>query len=203
MKILCIGRNYAEHARELGNPVERGRPVVFMKPDTALLTEGKPFYYPEWTKNLHYELEIVLRICKNGRHIQPEFAHTYFDQLTVGIDFTARDWQDELKAKGQPWELAKAFDHSAVIGQFRPTNNYDLTHLDFQLWLNEQLVQQGDSRLMLFDFATIISFVSQFFTLRTGDLIFTGTPAGVGAVKIGDQLRGTLQAETLLSFAVR
>jgi acylpyruvate hydrolase len=202
MKIICIGRNYVDHILELNNVVDRGRPVVFMKPDTALLTDGKPFYYPEWTKDLHYELEIVLRICKNGRHIQPEFAHTYFDQLTVGIDFTARDLQEQLKAKGQPWELAKSFDHAAVIGQMRPTSQYDLAHLEFELTQNDKIVQQGDSRLMLFDFVTIICFVSQYFTLKTGDLIFTGTPAGVGAVQIGDQLHGTLQGETLLTCAV-
>lgn len=189
MKIICIGRNYAEHARELNNPVPE-QPVVFMKPATALLVNDKPFYYPDFTRDLHYEGEIVLRIARNGRHVQREFAAAYFDQISFGIDFTARDLQQQCKAKGQPWEVAKAFDDSAPIGRFLPLEEIDRSGIEFQLRKNGEVVQHGNTRDMLFSFEDIIVYVSQFFKLQTGDLIFTGTPAGVGPVTPGDLLEG-------------
>ena len=192
MKIICIGRNYAEHAKELNNPVP-SRPVVFMKPASALLVNDKPFYYPEFTQDIHHELELVLKIGKNGRHVQPEFALDYIQEIGLGIDFTARDLQSELKAKGQPWELAKGFDGSAVLGRFVTPNELPgLSNLEFYLEKNGERVQHGFSKDMLFSFQDIICFVSQYFKLQMGDLIYTGTPAGVGPVAIGDELRGFL-----------
>lgn len=192
MKIICIGRNYAEHAKELNNPIP-ARPVVFMKPASALLVNGKPFYYPEFTKDLHFEAELVLKIGKNGRHVQPEFALDYIQEVGLGIDFTARDLQSELKAKGQPWELAKGFDGSAVLGSFlKPGELPGYSNLEFYLEKNGERVQHGFSKDMLFSFQDIICFVSQYFKLQMGDLIYTGTPAGVGPVAIGDQLRAFL-----------
>ncbi len=189
MKIICIGRNYAAHAKELNNPVP-SRPVVFMKPASALLVNGKPFYYPEFTKDLHFETELVLKIGKNGRHVQPEFALDYIQEIGLGIDFTARDLQSELKAKGHPWELAKGFDGSAVLGNFmKPAELPGFSNLEFYLEKNGERVQHGFSKDMLFSFQDIICFVSQYFKLQMGDLIYTGTPAGVGPVTIGDQLR--------------
>ena len=190
MKIICIGRNYVDHAKELSNPVP-SKPLVFMKPPSALLINEKPFYYPDFTKNLHYELEVVLKICKNGRHVQPQFASGYYQEVTLGIDFTARDVQDELKKKGHPWEIAKGFDHSAVLG-----NWVDLKHvqkdgnIEFRLEKNGETVQHGNTRDLIFSFDHLIVYVSQYFKLQMGDMIFTGTPAGVGPVKIGDQLEG-------------
>lgn len=191
MKIICIGRNYAEHAKELNNPVP-GKPVVFMKPATALLVNNKPFYYPEFSKEIHHEIEVVLKVCKNGRHVQPEFASAYFDQIALGIDFTARDVQDELKKKGHPWEIAKAFDDSAVLSPFVSINQVDPKQIRFELRKNGQPVQQGNTRDLLFPFDDIIVHVSQYFKLQVGDLIYTGTPAGVGPVQIGDMLEGVL-----------
>lgn len=191
MKIICIGRNYAEHARELNNPVPE-EPVVFMKPSTALLVNNKPFYYPEFTDDLHYEAEIVLRIAKNGRHVQPEFAATYYDAVAFGIDFTARDRQQECKKKGQPWEIAKAFDDSAPISAFFPIEDVNREGIVFELRKNGTAVQQGNTRDMLFSFEEIIVYVSRFFRLQTGDYIYTGTPAGVGPVQTGDTLEGFL-----------
>lgn len=192
MKIICIGRNYAAHAKELNNPVP-ARPVVFMKPASALLVNGKPFYYPEFTKDLHYETELVLKIGKNGRHVQPEFALDYIQEIGLGIDFTARDLQSELKAKGHPWELAKGFDGSAVLGSFlKPGELAGFSNLEFYLEKNGERVQHGFSKDMLFSFTDIICFISQYFKLQMGDLIYTGTPAGVGPIQIGDQLRGFL-----------
>ncbi len=192
MKIICIGRNYAQHARELNNPVPE-RPVVFMKPSTALLNDGKPFYYPDFTKDLHYELEVVLRIAKNGRHVQPEFARTYYEACSLGIDFTARDLQQECKAKGHPWEIAKAFDHSAPVGRFVELEELpDPEAIQFSLRKNGTTVQQGNTRDLLFPFDQLIVYVSRFFKLQMGDLLFTGTPAGVGPVTIGDVLEGFL-----------
>ena len=190
MKILCIGRNYAEHARELNNAVPE-QPIVFMKPATALLINDKPFYYPEFTKDLHYEGEIVLKICKNGRHVQPEFAREYYQEIAFGIDFTARDLQAKLKAKGHPWELAKAFDGSAALSEFISMQELpDQDNVEFMLNKNGQTVQHGFTSDVLFTFDQLIVFVSQFFKLQMGDLIFTGTPAGVGPVQPGDLLEG-------------
>ncbi len=191
MKIICIGRNYAEHAAELNNPVP-GKPVVFMKPATALLVNDKPFYYPEFSKEIHHEIEVVLKICKNGRHVQPEFAGQYYEQIALGIDFTARDIQDECKKKGHPWEIAKAFDDSAVLGAFVPLDAVDAKQIRFELRKNGAPVQQGNTADLLFPFEEIIVYVSRFFRLQVGDLIYTGTPAGVGPVQIGDLLEGIL-----------
>lgn len=195
MKIICIGRNYAEHAKELNNPVP-GKPVVFMKPPSALLIDNKPFYYPDFTKNLHHELEIVLKIGKNGRHVQAEFAADYFTEIALGIDFTARDLQDELKKKGQPWEIAKAFDHSAVLSSFVPIEKVNRSAIEFELKKNGEVVQHGNTKDLIFTFEDIIVYVSQFFKLQMGDLIYTGTPAGVGPVQIGDKLEGFLHTKT-------
>ncbi|MCX6197923.1 MAG: fumarylacetoacetate hydrolase family protein [Bacteroidetes bacterium] len=200
MKIICIGRNYSEHAKELKNEIP-DKPVVFLKPQTALLKDNKPFYYPEWTKDLHYETELVLKICKQGKYIDEKFARKYFDEVTVGIDFTARDLQSQQKAKGLPWEIAKAFDNSAVIGEFRKANGSD--GFNFCMKLNGTEVQKGNTNDMMFSFEKIIVYASQFFTLQTGDMIFTGTPAGVGAVKIGDRLEGFLETEKVFDFEVK
>ena len=201
MKIICIGRNYAEHAKELNNPLPT-EPVFFMKPDTALMTEGA-FYIPDFTKNVHYECELVLRIKKVGKHIPEKFALDYVEEIGLGIDFTARDIQDQCKEKGLPWEKAKAFDHSAPLGkQFIPLNK-SVENIAFSLEKNGQTVQVGNTRDMIFNFAQIIAFVSQFVTLRTGDYIFTGTPSGVGPVAIGDKLAGYLEGEKMFEFEVK
>jgi acylpyruvate hydrolase len=202
MKIFCIGRNYVEHAKELNNAVPT-KPLIFMKPPTALLLEGKPFYYPDFTQNLHHELEIVLRISKNGKAIQPEFAHRYYDKIALGIDFTARDLQDDLKAKGQPWEIAKGFDGSAVLSDFVPLSNYNSSAINFHLTKNGETVQTGTTQDLIFTFDTLISYISKFFTLQQGDYIYTGTPAGVGPVKIGDKLVGFLEGRLLLSCEIK
>ncbi len=202
MKIICVGRNYSEHAKELNNAVPTS-PMLFMKPQTALLQDGKPFFHPNFSENIHYELEVVLKICKNGKHIESNFAHKYYDQVTLGIDFTARDLQDKLKEKGHPWEIAKAFDHSAVIGEWQPVENFNSENIDFQLFQNEKLVQDGHTNEMIFDFNTLVSYASKFFTLKQGDLIFTGTPAGVGKINIGDVLEGQLEGEKVLHCEVK
>lgn len=196
MKIICIGRNYAEHAKELDNPVPE-RPVVFHKPASALLVNDKPLYYPEFTKDLHHELEIVLKIGKNGKYVQPEFADDYYTEIGLGIDFTARDLQSELKKKGHPWEIAKGFDGSAILGQFVPISEIpDLKAIEFELKKNGEPVQQGNTQDLLFTFNDIIVYVSQFFKLQMGDLIYTGTPAGVGPVQVGDVLDGYLETKS-------
>jgi len=203
MKIICIGRNYAAHIEELKNE-QPGQPVVFLKPDTALLKAGAPFYYPDFSKNIHHEIELVLKISKEGKYIQPQFAHRYFEEIGLGIDFTARDLQDQCKAKGLPWEISKAFNGSAPIGEFKSVAELgDLKNLDFHLEINGELRQKGNTGLMLFDFATIIAYVSQFFTLKKGDLIYTGTPAGVGPVQLGDQLIGFLGTEKILHVDIK
>jgi acylpyruvate hydrolase len=192
MKIICIGRNYAEHARELQNAIPE-QPVVFMKPSTALLVNDKPFYIPEFTQDVHYEVELVLRIGKNGRHVQPEFAPGYYEEIGLGIDFTARDVQQRCKEKGHPWEIAKAFDHSAVLGPFVPKTELNpVNDIRFELQKNGQVVQSGNTADMLFPIDELIVYVSKYFTLHMGDLIYTGTPAGVGPVQIGDLLEGFL-----------
>lgn len=201
MKIFCIGRNYAEHAKELNNAVPEN-PVVFMKPATALLKDNLPFYYPEFTKDLHYETELVLRVCKQGRYIKQKFAHKYYDQISVGIDFTARDLQANQKSKGLPWEIAKAFDHSAVLGTFLPISSVQ-NPVHFSMKLNGNEVQKGCSSDMIYSFDAIVEYISLFFTLQQGDLIYTGTPAGVGPVKIGDRLEGFLETEKLFDFEVK
>ncbi|GGG56913.1 2-hydroxyhepta-2,4-diene-1,7-dioate isomerase [Hymenobacter glacieicola] len=204
MKILCIGRNYAEHIAELQNEMPDA-PVIFAKPDTALLQRNQPFFMPDFSQDIHHEIELVLRVCKNGKNIEEKFAPTYFDAIGLGIDFTARDLQSKLKSKGLPWELAKGFDGSAPISQeFKPVADFpDLKNIDFRLEVNGEVRQQGNSSLMLHDFNKIISYISQFITLKMGDLIFTGTPSGVGPVKIGDQLTGYLADEKLLDLAVK
>ncbi len=204
MKIICIGRNYIAHAKELKNPVPE-KPVFFMKPDTALLQKHNPFFYPDFSMDIHYETELVLKISRNGRHIQEEFAHRYYDEIGIGIDFTARDIQAECKKKGLPWEIAKAFDQSAPLGQtFIPKNEFpDLQNISFSLKINGELRQQGNSGDMIFTFDRIVSYVSQFITLKTGDLIFTGTPEGVGPTKVDDHFEAYIEDKKLLEFNVK
>jgi len=203
MKIICIGRNYIEHAKELNNPVPK-KPVFFMKPDTALLQKNNPFFYPEFSKDVHYETELVIRIKKNGRHIEERFAHKYYDEIGIGIDFTARDLQTECKKKGLPWEIAKAFDQSAPLGKFVPKTRYpDLKKIHFSLKINGKVKQSGKSEDMIFSFDQIIAYVSQFITLREGDLIFTGTPEGVGPASINDKFEAFIEDEKLLEFNVK
>ncbi len=203
MKIIAVGRNYIDHAKELNNPVPE-KPAIFMKPDTAVLKDNKDFYYPEFSKDVHYEVELVIRVCNEGKHVSKKFAHKYYDAIGLGIDFTARDVQSELKAKGLPWELAKAFDHSAVVGELIAKDQItDLQSLDFSLQKNGETVQEGNSKDMIFDFDSLISFVSQYITLRKGDLIYTGTPAGVGPVQIGDKLEGFLEGKSMFTCQIK
>src|SRR5690606_13170935 len=192
MKIICIARNYSEHAKELNNEIPEN-PVFFIKPDTALLQKERDFYLPEFSSDVHYEAEIVLKISKAGKYIQPEFAHKYFEEISLGIDFTARDLQSKLKAKGHPWEAAKGFDGAAVVGEFHPKSEFNLEEIKFRLDKNDATVQDGNSQDMIHNFAKIISESSKYFTLKTGDLIFTGTPAGVGKVEENDVLKGYLE----------
>jgi len=204
MKIFCIGRNYADHAKELNNPVPVGEPVVFMKPNTALLVNNKPLYYPDYTENLHFEGEIVLRVCKNGRSVQPDFASRYYDAVGFGIDFTARDIQDRQKAKGLPWEIAKGFDRSAPLSKWIPLEELpNPANIHFQLKKNGAVVQDGHTENMLFDFNTIICYISKYFTLHKGDMIYTGTPAGVGPVQKGDTLEGFIEGKAMLVCAIK
>lgn len=203
MKIICIGRNYAEHAKEVNSEVP-SEPVFFMKPDTALLKDGEPFYFPEFTSDLHHEIEIVLKINKVGKHIDEQFAHKYYDEIGLGIDFTARDLQAQCKAKGLPWEKAKAFDGSAPLGKFiQKSELKDLSNLTFNLLINGTQKQIGNTKDLLFSFDKIIAYVSKFVTLKVGDLIYTGTPEGVGPVKVGDKLIGSLEGINLLEFEVK
>lgn len=203
MKIICIGRNYAEHAKELNNAIPT-EPVFFMKPDTALLKDGEPFYFPEFTKDLHHEIEIVLKINKVGKHIEEQFANKYYDEIGLGIDFTARDLQNIAKEKGMPWEKAKAFDGSAPIGKFiSKTELGNLTDISFELKIDGKSRQVGNTKDLLFSFDKIISYVSKFVTLKVGDLIFTGTPEGVRAVHIGDKLQGYINGDLFLEFEVK
>jgi acylpyruvate hydrolase len=202
LKIICIGRNYIDHAKELNNPVPKA-PLIFMKPSTALLTDGKPFYHPDFSTNIHYELEVILKICKNGKAIQPQFASGYYDQIGLGIDFTARDLQDQCKDKGHPWEIAKAFDHSAVVGSFTDKNLLNSGEIKFQLSKNGSIVQDGNTKDLIFNFDYLISYISQYFTLQTGDLIFTGTPAGVGKIAVGDHYEGMMEGEKMLDCKIK
>lgn len=203
MKIIAIGRNYQEHAKELNNPIPT-EPVVFLKPDTALLKEGKAFYHPDFSNDIHFEVELIIKIGKEGKHITNKFARNYIEAIGLGIDFTARDLQQKCKEKGLPWEIAKAFDHSAPIGEFIPLNEIpDLNAIQFSLKQNQIVVQNGNSADMIFSFDDIISYVSQRFTLKKGDLIFTGTPAGVGKINIGDLLEGFISDRKMLSVPVK
>lgn len=202
MKIICIARNYVEHAKELNNEIPEN-PVFFLKPDTALLQKNRDFYIPEFTQDLHYEAEIVLKISKAGKYIQTEFAQNYFQEISLGIDFTARDLQNQLKKKGHPWEIAKAFDNSAVIGDFFDKNEFDLNNLNFRLDKNEETVQHGNTQQMIHDFSKIIAEASKYFTLKTGDLIMTGTPAGVGKVNINDCLKGWIENRLAFDISVK
>lgn len=203
MKIICVGRNYANHIEELKN--ERpSEPVVFMKPDSAVLLKQHPFVIPEFSEDVHHEIEIIVKIAKVGKYIEPKFAHKYYDEISVGIDFTARDLQSKLKEKGLPWEKAKAFDGSAVIGDFLPKTDYvSMENLNFELRSNSETVQKGNSSMMLWKIDELISHISQFFTLKIGDIIFTGTPAGVAAVKPNDVLEGFLEDKKLFRIQVK
>ncbi|MBL7137493.1 MAG: fumarylacetoacetate hydrolase family protein [Bacteroidales bacterium] len=203
MKIICIGRNYHAHIKELGNTVP-AEPVFFFKPDTSLLIRNRPFFYPDFSSDIHYEIELVLKICKVGKNIQPRFAHTYYKEIGLGIDFTARDIQDRAKKAGLPWFTAKGFDQSAPVSHFVPKSNFpDLKNINFSLRLNGETVQQGNTSLMIYPFDEIIAHASRFVTLRTGDLVFTGTPAGVGPVNIGDLLEGYIMDQLMLKCNIK
>ena len=204
MKIIAVGMNYARHNEELGHTLENKEQVIFMKPDSAILKDGKPFFIPDFSNEVHYETELVVRINRLGKNIAPRFAHRYYDALTVGIDFTARDLQRQFRAAGNPWELCKGFDSSAAIGTFVPVERFaDVQNLRFHLDIDGNTVQQGYTADMLFKIDDIIAYVSRFVTLKIGDLLFTGTPVGVGPVSIGQHLEGYLEAEKLLDFYIR
>lgn len=203
MKIICVGRNYIDHAKELGNDVPT-EPVIFMKPKSALIQAHTPFYYPEFTNELHYECELVVRICKNGKYIQERHAPNYYNAITVGIDFTARDIQQELKKKGLPWEKAKAFDNSAAIGKFvEITPAINKKNINFSFLKNDEIVQKGNSGEMIFSIDFLVSHISNYFSLNIGDVIFTGTPAGVGECSVGDVLEALMENESLLKIDVK
>ena len=203
MKIICIGRNYVAHAKELNNEVPES-PVFFLKPDSALVTANRPFFYPEFSKNVQYELEVVIRINRLGKSIEEQHANRYYNEVALGVDFTARDLQAEQKKKGLPWEIAKGFDYSAPVSEFFPLKEFgDIHNLSFRLELNGKTVQEGNTSLMIFSFEKIIAYVSRFMTLKTGDMIFTGTPAGVGPVAINDRLEAYLEGRKLMDFPVK
>lgn len=203
MKIICIGRNYADHIKELAN--ERPEhPVIFIKPDSAVLPKEQDFYIPEFSKEIHYEVEVLVKIKKVGKHIDQKFAHKYYDEVGLGIDFTARDLQSQLKAKGLPWEKAKGFDGAAVIGKWVSKSTLgDLNNLDFELLLNRKVVQKGNTSQMLWNIDEIIAYVSQFFMLKKGDIIFTGTPSGVGKVSVNDYLSGSLNGVEMFNVRIK
>lgn len=203
MKIICIGRNYANHAKEMNAEVPK-QPLFFMKPDTALLPKKMPFFYPNFSNDIHHECEIVIRIQKVGKNIPEKHAHEFYSEIGIGIDFTARDLQKVCKEKGQPWEIAKSFEHSAPVSErFIPVKDIDITNLNFSLQKNGETVQKGNTKDLLFSFDKIISYISQFMTLKIGDLIFTGTPEGVGPIKIGDTLTCKIEDQTLLSLNIK
>jgi len=203
MKIICIGRNYSEHAKELGNETPK-EPVFFLKPDTAISPKGHPFFIPDFSNNVQHEVELVVRINRLGKHIEERFAHKYYKQIGLGIDFTARDIQQEVKEKGLPWEKAKGFDGSAVISRkYVDKKDLKLDDLNFSLKKNETVVQSGNTQQMLFNIDQIISYISQFYTLKIGDLIFTGTPAGVGQVNQGDVLEGFIEEQKMFEIKIR
>lgn len=203
MKIFAIGQNYVEHNKEL-NSVHPSEPVVFMKPDTAILRNNKPFFIPDFSNDVHYEAELIIKINRIGKNIAAKFAHRYYSEIGLGVDFTARDVQRKLKDAGKPWEIAKAFDNSAVIGSFLPSENFpDIQDVHFSLKLNDSVVQQGHTADMIFKVDEIIAYVSKFFTLKIGDIIFTGTPAGVGSVAINDRLEGFIGDAKMFDFKVK
>ena len=203
MKIICIGRNYADHAKELKNEVPK-EPVIFLKPETAVIHKNMPFFIPDFSNDVHHEIELVVRINKLGKHIQESFAHKYYNELTVGIDFTARDVQEECKSKGLPWEKAKAFDGSAFVGKFVEKSSFEnYNALNIELKKNAETVQNGNTKDMLFNIDKLIAYISQYFTLKIGDLIFTGTPAGVGKVEINDKLELLLDSKNLGALNVK
>jgi acylpyruvate hydrolase len=203
MKIICIGRNYADHARELNNPLPRV-PVFFMKPESSILLNNNPFFLPDFSNEVHYEAEIILKIIRLGKNIEKQFAHRYYQEIGIGIDFTARDLQRECMKEGKPWEIAKAFDGSAALGKFIKKEKLpDKDAINFQLDLNGQTVQKGNTRDMIFSFGKLIAYVSKFVTLKMGDLIFTGTPAGVGPVKINDHLVASVEGQVMLDFWIK
>ena len=203
MKIFCVGRNYVAHASELDNEIP-DEPIIFMKPKSALLQPHTPFYYPEFTNELHYESELVLRISKNGKYIQEKFASKYYDAVTVGIDFTARDIQNQLKEKGLPWEKAKAWDNSAAVGKWILLSNIkSKKDINFCLYKNKELVQQSNSGLMIHNFDEIVAYISTYFSVNIGDLVFTGTPAGVGELVVGDELEGFIEDESLMQLDIK
>ncbi|MGG8495575.1 fumarylacetoacetate hydrolase family protein [Tenacibaculum sp. TC6] len=202
MKIICIGRNYAKHIEELANEKPEN-PVVFLKPDSAILPKKMPFFIPPFSKDIHYEVEVLVKINKVGKHISPKFAHKYYDEIGLGIDFTARDVQEKCKEKGLPWEKAKAFDGSAIIGEFFPKEEFNLNNLSFQLKKNKEIVQDGNTQSMLWKIDELISYVSEYFTLKKGDIIFTGTPEGVGAVKEEDVLTGIIEGKEAFTIKIK
>jgi 2-keto-4-pentenoate hydratase/2-oxohepta-3-ene-1,7-dioic acid hydratase in catechol pathway len=203
MKIICIGRNYADHISELNNE-KPSEPVLFLKPDTAVLPKKTPFVIPAFSNDVHHEVELLVKICKVGKYISPKFAHKYYDEIGLGIDFTARDIQTQLKEKGLPWEKAKAFDHSAVIGAFVPKTNFSsLENINFELKSNEKTVQQGNTNLMLWKIDELVAYISQYFTLKKGDIIFTGTPKGVAKVTEGDVLEGFLEDKLMFKTHIK
>lgn len=203
MKIICIGKNYLKHIQELDRQ-RPSEPVFFMKPDSSIIIRNRPFFLPDFSEEIHHEVELIFRICKVGKCIQPRFAHTYYDAIGLGIDFTARDLQRKCVAEGNPWEIAKAFDGSAVISKFVEKEHFgELNNLDFRLLLNDQCVQHGNSKDMLFSIDDIICHVSKFMTLKIGDIIFTGTPEGVGKVAINDRLQGFIGDEKFLDFKIK
>ena len=203
MKIICIGRNYHDHINELKNKITK-EPLFFLKPDTAIQPKGHPFFIPDFSNNIHYEVELVIKISKNGKNIDEQFSHKYYEEIGLGIDFTARDIQQECKELGHPWEKAKGFDGSAQIShKFINKNELDLNNINFKLEKNKKRVQNGNSKDMIYSFDYIISYVSKFYTLRAGDLIYTGTPAGVGKVEIGDKVIGYLNEEKFLSVNIK
>ncbi|KAA3646866.1 MAG: FAA hydrolase family protein [Bacteroidetes bacterium] len=203
MKIICIGRNYADHAAELNNPVPK-EPVVFLKPETALIPKNQPFFYPDFSNDIHFEAEIVVKINRLGKNIATQFAHKYYEEISLGIDFTARDIQQRLKEKGLPWEKAKAFDHSAPTGKFIPKSKLkNLNDFNFSLLIDGETKQKGNTKNMLFSIDAIIAEVSKYFTLKIGDLIFTGTPAGVGPIAIGNHLEGFIEEEKVFNLKIR
>lgn len=202
MKIFCIGRNYDAHAREMGNEPP-GDPIVFMKPPTALLIKNRPFYYPDFSNDIHHEVEIVLRVAKNGKRVQPQFASSYYDAVALGIDFTARDLQSVCKKNGHPWEIAKGFDHSAVISEFIPLDKVSPKAIEFSLTKNGDIVQQGNTKDLLFTFDRLICHLSTYFKLQQGDYIYTGTPEGVGPVMRGDRLEGFIGERRMLECLIK
>ncbi len=203
MKIICIGLNYKDHAEEMGRPLP-AEPLVFLKPDSALLKNNKPFFIPPFSDNIHYEIEVVLRICRLGKSVAGKYAHRYYDMLTLGVDMTARDYQSAFSAAGMPWDISKSFDGAAPVGEFIPVSEAgNLDNISFSLLKNGELVQRGNTSGLIFSFDSIISWVSRFFTLKTGDLIFTGTPSGVGPVESNDRLTGFIGDRKVIDFLVK